>query len=191
MTVNIVRGGSDEHRTQALLGALAVLRKEETELMSEFTAVKARLEAVRTVIAPMLVLLGQKTDQASDESAAQGLFDEEGGQAASGPLGELPFTQALKLFMDTQSEPLSVKDITNGFKAAGWKFKSESFADQANQVGVSLRRASDKFFTRTPEGKWLAKREPLPPGSLVEAVKRISQPWRQASGPNQQAQSKN
>ena len=138
---------SEDLMNSKLLQAFNALREQEASLMTEISIAQTRLEKVRLAISSMRPLV---TLDASVKSNQDDLKFEE--VPASG-LSSLPFSKALESFMRSVNTPLSVREITNKFSEAGYKYSSTS---PINQVNVSLRRGLGKAYDRI-DGKWAHK----------------------------------
>lgn len=134
----------------ALAQAFAALRAEESEVIKDMAELQTRLEALRTAMASMKMLLPSDGAPQPEQRVLK-LAD-----AQSGRFAGMPFSKALKSFMDTQVEPLTTREATTKFEEAGWTFTADSFDNKMNQVGVSFRRYENFQFKRTPDQKWLS-----------------------------------
>lgn len=153
MAVTISYSGNLEApRTGALSLAFSALKDEETQLTKRVAELQARLSAVRQAISAMKPLLPQQEQEKADLEEE----DEDGDDAqnSAGPFAGLKFAQALKVYLDAQTAPLTTTEIARGFEDAGWKFRSQTQSGKVNQVGVTLRRFKDKLFEVNNEGRW-------------------------------------
>lgn len=134
----------------ALEMALVALRAEEADVIKDMADLQSRLEALRTAMTSMRSLVSSEITSQPEQRVLK-LTDPETGRFAG-----LPFTKALKSFMDTQREPLTTREATVKFEEAGWAFTADTQNNKINQVGVSFRRYIDKLFKRTEDGKWFS-----------------------------------
>lgn len=144
-----IKNNSEDAMNSTLLQAFNALREQETSLMTEISIAQTRLEKVRLAISSMRPLV---TLDASGETNQDVLKFEE--VPATG-LNSLSFSKALESFMRSINKPLSVREVTDQFEAAGYKYGSTS---PINQVNVSLRRGEGKAYERI-DGKWAYKPE--------------------------------
>lgn len=129
----------------AIATVIGALRSEESELTEEISQMQARVGAVRAAMASMGALLPA---QETGKQASLPISFDDGAYSFEG----MPFTKALTKYMRTLNAPATVKEITEGFKVAGFKFASQN---DATQVYVSLKRNEGKLFKRVGN-KWQA-----------------------------------
>ena len=129
----------------AIATAIGALRSEESELTEEISKMQARVGSVRAAMASMSALL---PNEEVGKQTVRPMTHPNGAYAFEG----MPFTKALTKYIQTLNSPATVKEITEGFKAAGYKFSSEN---EATQVYVSLKRNEGKLFERVGK-KWKA-----------------------------------
>lgn len=131
------------NHNDALLQALEAILKEEAEAIKDLAIVQSRIENLRAAKNAMRSLMPKNPFDVPEQQSI-GLSD----QLGRGVYEGMKFTKALKLFMDSQTEPLSTKDATIAFEQSGWKFTADTLDNKMNQVGVSFRRNEGDLFRR-------------------------------------------
>ncbi|MES2283391.1 MAG: hypothetical protein V4542_18395 [Pseudomonadota bacterium] len=132
----------------AIAQAVQALRVEELSLTEEISFLQNRLANVRAAFTSMRALLDTDADKDSNPAQSDlGLDTTE----TSGYEG-LPFSKALHKFMSTVARPLFVREITDGMKAAGYRFNSDN---ETTQVYVGLKRNEHKLYMQAEANQWM------------------------------------
>ncbi len=138
MSVNFVR--------DPIKDAFDALCTEETKLESRLADVRSAIASMRQLIPKSIVVEVRKNQVTSVQVKDSPVIDYEG----------LQFTKALKTFMDTLTEPLTVKEVAERFGQSGFKYSTNN---PTNQINVSFIRNQGKMFERVEGGKWKSIRD--------------------------------
>ena len=139
---------SKERTSDAIAQAVQALRIEESSLTNEISALQSRLTNVRSAVASMRALFEPDTDKGPNAPQVSLALDSMEKSSYDG----LPFAKALFKFMSTISQAMTVREITEGLKAAGYKFNS---ANETTQVYIGLRRSKDNLYGLVDGKKWI------------------------------------
>jgi hypothetical protein len=140
---------SKERTLEAIAQAVRVLRDEESSLTEEISALQNRLTNVRSAVASMRNLLEPDLDKGLNAPQVSLALDDTGKSSYDG----LPFAKALFKFMSTVSQAMTVREITDGLKAAGYKFNS---ANETTQVYIGLKRSNGSHYALVEGKKWIS-----------------------------------
>ena len=146
--------------SNALADAYSALRKEELDLIKDFTAIQARLEYVRAAIASMKPLLSTSDDALVDVPNKR-YFIKVPTRLVIDDVESKSFSKALKKVMDSQTQSLTTREVVTQMEESGWTFNSEIADNKINQVGVTFRRLENSQYKRDKEGKWYSVDSPV------------------------------
>lgn len=112
-------------------------------------------QPLQTAAAQRLMSLALGHNPESEEEEEEEEEDEEHhAQEPGNRFAGMPFSIALKNYMDLMGEPKTTSQLASGFEHAGWRFNSPTQSAKVNQVGVTLRRFEGKYFRRAGDGLW-------------------------------------